>query len=223
MGSSWRIDSTCAWGAVVAEGGRDADFRMFTLQRDDVLRVRRGARAVPALRQRAPACDRGRLRRRPRRSLRDARAGRPRRARLRRRRRDRAVLRALPDRRRRTRASAWWPASRTTCGEAVCALLAPDVELAVEWEDPRLDLRRLRRRPRRGHVRGAHRGDERDDQDPRRPRRRDCRRASIPPSSPATRRRRTRSSPRHGATAVCLYDERALPPEFLEVGSRATA
>ena len=83
---------------------------------------------------------------------------------------------------------------------------------------PASDLRGLRPRSRRGQVRGDHRGDERTtrilaglDAETAK---------SVDPAEFARYEAKAHEIiTSHGATVVCLYDERALPPAFLEVSS----
>ena len=105
--------------------------------------------------------------------------------------------------------------------EAVCALLAPDVELTVEWEDPSsiygdFDADRVAAtyealiagEARTTRILAGLDGET-------------APRASIRPSWPATRQKAHEIITAHGATVVCVYDARSLPPAFLEVGCAA--
>lgn len=102
--------------------------------------------------------------------------------------------------------------------QAVSALLAPDAELAIEWEDPRLiygdfDPDRVAAR-----YEAIIEGDERAARilaglDPETAK-------SVDPTEFARYEAKAHEIiVSRGATVVCLYDERALSPAFLEAGS----
>ena len=103
--------------------------------------------------------------------------------------------------------------------EAVSALLAPDVELIVEWEDPRsiygdFDADRVAAMydaliggvPRTTRILAGLDGASAEGVDPAEFARYESMAHEIITS--------------RGATVVCAYDERSLPPEFLDVSAR---
>jgi hypothetical protein len=102
--------------------------------------------------------------------------------------------------------------------EAICALLAPDVELTVEWEDPSsiygdFDADRVAAsyealiagESRTTRILAGLDGESADSVDPAEFSRYERKAHEIITS--------------HGATVVCVFDERALPPAFLEVSA----
>jgi hypothetical protein len=102
--------------------------------------------------------------------------------------------------------------------QAIAALLAPDAELAIEWEDPRLvygDFEPDRVAARYEAIIAA---DERGATilaglDPETAK-------TVDPAEFARYEAKAHEIINsYGATVVCLYDERALPPEFLEVSA----
>jgi hypothetical protein len=102
--------------------------------------------------------------------------------------------------------------------EAVCALLGPDVELTVEWEDP-------------GSIYGDFDADRvaatydaliaSDSRTTRILAGLDAESArSVEPAELSRYERKAHEIiTSHGATVLCVYDERALPPAFLEVSA----
>jgi hypothetical protein len=103
--------------------------------------------------------------------------------------------------------------------EAICALVGSEVELAVEWADPRstyadFDAERvaatyealIAAESRTTRILACLDAESAEGLDPAEFERYERRAHDI--------------VTQHGAVALCVYDRRALPPDFLEVGAR---